>query len=242
MKFNRKQTALGVSLVFHGALLAVLFFWCLPGPRAPTAPVAERSESNQSSVRESPREAEALERLAQQQPDVKAKEIENSIESQIEQAKTLSDERKLSELEKNLKRLDSIASERSVDQVTVTVAKSLGLDVDQYAPRAAPIDGTFDTNSAQISDVQRSKDDQGNWRYETVMVDSQGREMRVLLGSDEGARLYETFELMKRYPMAQGVYQGVVMPLMQKMLEGESVQRGDQPTVILPAEGSETTP
>jgi hypothetical protein len=137
----------------------------------------------------------------------------------------LPDERKLTELEKNLRRLESVASKQSVEQVSSTIAQSLGLDADQYAGNEATVDGEFDTNSAQMSDVVRTKDDAGTWQYETVMVDAAGREMRVPLGSDDGEKLYDTFELMKRYPMARGVYQSVVMPMMQKMLESDSADR-----------------
>lgn len=227
MKFTRKQIALGVSLIFHAALLAVLFFWYLPQQRTtwtpPTNtdhPSAGRPDQTTSTANRDLPELKELEQIAQQQPEVKQEEIAKSIESQIEQTQELTDEHKLTELEKNLKRLSSVASEQSVQQVSSTIAESLGLDAEQYASKSAPVDGTFDTDSAQMSDVLRTKDEQGNWQYQTVMVDAQGHQMQLPLGGEDGARLYETFELMKRYPIAKGVYQSVVMPMMQKMLEG----------------------
>ncbi|MCA9135971.1 MAG: cell envelope integrity protein TolA [Planctomycetales bacterium] len=244
MKFTRRQVAIGVSLVFHAALIAVLFAWYLPKPSAESGPTASLGETDIGGGDgvDSPSASdnkpivvpESIKDMAVQQPDVSRQEIERSIESQIEAAEKLPNDRKLTELERNLRRLESVASEQSIDQVTSTVAESLGLDVNQYAPKETPLDGTFDTNTAQMSDVLRSTDKQGNWRYETVMVDQQGREMRVPLGPEEGAQLYETFELMKRYPMAKGVYQSVVMPMMQKMLQGDSVQRSSEPTLIAP--------
>ncbi|MCS7468037.1 hypothetical protein NZK35_15395 [Stieleria sp. ICT_E10.1] len=240
---TRKRIAIGISLAVHAILLVVLLLWYVPraqvgsGPQVTSAKAARggaseiesdassssRNPNANRSADESTRAVPAeLDSVAQAPAEVSAQEIEQSIESQIRSAETLSDERKLTELEKNLQRLESVASEQSVQQVSSTIAQSLGLDVDQYADKTPPAEGTFDTNTAQLSDVVRTQDESGAWRYETVMVDADGRQMRVPTDAAGGQQLYDTFELMKRYPMARGVYQTVVMPMLQKMLEEES--------------------
>jgi hypothetical protein len=250
MKLTRQQKSIGISLFIHAVLLTVLLFWYLPRrnasstttgvPRQDVSPPADLNRSaGQSISRSVPDDRNSVGRNSvDQQPDVSPQEIEDSIESQIEQVAKLPEERKRTELEKNLRRLESVASEQSVAQVSSTIARSLGLDKDQYARKQGPADGEFDTSSAQISDVIRTKDDRGSWQYETVMVDAAGRKMRVPLGSQEGEKLHDTFELMNRFPMARGVYQSVVMPMLQKMLESDSSDpsgRSAEPTVIVPS-------
>lgn len=225
-------------------LLGVLCFWYVPRVRSHPEPASSGSspssvEPAASQPESSAPVAEALKRIAEEQPEVSADEVKQSIESQIDQGEKLTDERKLSELEKNLKKLESVASEESVGQVSSMIAESLGLDTDQYASRETAVEGTFDTESAQMSDVLRSKDEQGNWQYETLMVDAKGHQMRVPLSDEEGARLYETFEMMRQYPMARGVYESVVMPMMQKMLEEDLEPGGTEPYVIQPATDEE---
>ena len=41
------------------------------------------------------------------------------------------------------------------------------------------------------------------------------------MSNEEGETVYQTFQTMKRFPMAQGLYRSVVMPLMQKMLDSK---------------------
>ena len=249
---TRKRLAIGISLAFHAILLVVLLVWYVPQPQVASGPQvttagaagggASDTQSDASSLSkpatnpsadESTRTVPAeLDNVAQAAADVSPQEIEQSIESQIRSAETLSDQRKLTELEKNLKRLESVASEQSVQQVSSTIAQSLGLDVDQYADKTPPAEGVFDTNTAQLSDVVRTRDESGAWRYETVMVDAEGRQMRVPTDAAGGQQLYDTFELMKRYPMARGVYQSVVMPLLQKMLEEESPPSPSEPADV----------
>lgn len=244
---NNRRRAITVSIVVHVILLGVLFVWYLPDPSAESGTSAgtvgsdpaggDTTESSSESRGNPPAVPESIRDIADQQRDVAPEEIDSSIKSQIEAAEKLPDDRKLTELEKNLKRLESLASEQSVDQLTSTVAESLGLDTDQYAPKEVPDEGAFDINSAQLSDVVRTQDDQGEWSYETVVVDAGGREQRVPIDAAEGERLYETFELLKRHPMAHGVYQSVVMPMMQKMLEAKSTNHNNAPTVIMPESG-----
>lgn len=62
------------------------------------------------------------------------------------------------------------------------------------------------------------------------------------MGADEGERLHRTFETMKQFPMAKGIYQSVVMPMIQKMLEAETSDRAaDENRVIEPQESVEPT-
>ena len=55
------------------------------------------------------------------------------------------------------------------------------------------------------------------------MVDAEGRKMTVPMSRSEGESVYQTFETMNQFPMAKGIYQSVVMPMLQKMMEAESL-------------------
>ena len=54
------------------------------------------------------------------------------------------------------------------------------------------------------------------------MVDDSGREMEVPMTEAEGEGMYQTFQQMKKFPVAAGIYRKVVMPMIQKTLEATS--------------------
>jgi hypothetical protein len=240
MNRSRKRIALAVSLTLHAVLLLVLMFWYLPQRGNPnTASVAEQSQdvNTAETAKAPPRSESPAQPVEPPQADVPEEQIRASVESQVEQAERLPDERKLSELEKNLRRLDSIADEQAVQETSAAVAESLGLDSNQYAPKPETAAGTFDASTAQIDDVLRTGNEQSGWRYESVMVDAAGRKLTVPIPPAEGERLYQTFELMKRYPAASGIYRGVVMPMIQKMLAAETQSTGGASPTDTPAGG-----
>jgi hypothetical protein len=228
LRLSRRTVAITASLLAHAALLGVLMVWYLPRA-TPVASSAQKTSDGEGPIDDQSNESSSptKQRSAPtESPDVPAEQIGQSIESQLEQVSKLSDEQKRSELEKNLKRLDAIAQEDSVEQVSVTIAESLGLDSTQYTDKQPPADGSFDHDTAQLADVKRSQDASGRWVYETVMVDATGRTMIVPTPAEQGEQLYETFRKMKQYPMARTIYQSVVMPMMQTMLEAEQAGRG----------------
>ncbi len=216
----RRRLAIIVSILFHIALLTALFFWYFPRP---STQVTQNSRGTGNSV--APRPAAAPQtRIAPPAtaPQVPPEQIEASIQSQIEQVKRLSDDAKLTELEKNLRRLESISTEASVQEVTTTIANSLGLEPgpepsDQLSP------GPFDHDTGQLHDVLRDRSDSGSWEYEFVMVDAAGRTQTVPMTAAEGEPVYEAFDKMKQYPMAAGIYRQLVMPMIQKMIEASKV-------------------
>jgi hypothetical protein len=214
---SRYRPAIIVSVVVHLVLAAVLLFWYLP----------KRNQAD-SETRQASATAPASQRGESQKPpppepvaDVPNEQIEKSVQSQIEQVKQLPDEKKLSELEKNLRRLDAIANPESVEDVSGKIASTLGLNTEQYQPKATPAAGVFDANTAQLQDVTRTRSASGMWQYESVLVDAGGRTMKVPMSAAEGETVYNTFEQMKKFPLAQGIYRSVVMPLIQKMLSAE---------------------
>ena len=213
-----RKWAVLASIVFHVALLIVLLVWRMSQPKLST-PVADNRQTVSRS--DAPKATERL--RAEPVAEVPPEQIEKSLESQIQQVERLTDERKLSELDKNLSRLESVADPQSVQEVTATIASTMGLDTQQYAPKETPASGSFDTDSSQLQEVTRKRDDSGNWQYESLLVDAQGRTMTVPMSSAEGETVYNAFESMKKFPMAEGIYRGIVMPLLQQMVKAQEL-------------------
>jgi len=211
---NRRR-AITVSVVFHLALFVALLCWYIPNHsdtlikqgKTATAPTGTQQTQQES------------------KPDlpltlgdkVPASQIEASLKSAMKQAEGLSEERKLSELEKKLRRLSSISSPESVQDTTQKIASTLGLSPGPV-PAAGSVEGVFDTTTAQIHEVTRSRDDNGDWLYHSILVDAAGRTENIELPSVEGEVTYNTFQQLKQFPLADGIYRQLVMPMLQSML------------------------
>ncbi|MDG2221510.1 MAG: hypothetical protein P8L85_09030 [Rubripirellula sp.] len=219
-------------MVAHVLLGLTLLFIYLPDPDrtqlAGDLPTGSEAKSQENGTR-APRPSPPTPRPADLQ-SVPAEQIKDSIETQIDQTNRLTDDEKLSELEKNLQRLESVASAESVQQVTTTVAETMGLDSETYAADKQAAEGSFDFDTAQLDDVTRKPGKDGQWEYQSILVDSAGRKTTVPMGMDEGESLYSTFEQMKKYPFAQAIYRSVVMPLLQSLIATEKDKRAIEPT------------
>ncbi|TWU06253.1 hypothetical protein [Stieleria varia] len=218
-RHSRRRIAILASIGVHVVLAIGLLCWYVPSRSENSASAATQSAASDTS-RPAPRPAPppVLEPSPVEQP-IDPTQIQDSLNDKIESVAKLPDERKLSQLDANLKRLEAIASDESVSEVTSTIAQSLGLDTQMYVEKEANAGGSFDPETAQLDDVTREKNERGDWMYESVLVDAEGRKMTVPMTASEGQTLYETFETMKRFPMARGIYRSVVMPMIQKMLQ-----------------------
>ncbi|QDT11737.1 hypothetical protein [Planctomycetes bacterium K23_9] len=222
---SRMKRAFIVSLVAHALLLVALLFWYLPSrSSAPAVSSGSKSSASPADDRAAPMPPPEL-MTPKLGDDVPAEQIRKSIDSQIEAVKKLPVEVKLSELDKNLKRLKSFANEKSVEQITEKIGSTLGLDTDQYQAKTEVPEGRFDFNTAQLSDVVRRKGPSGQWIYDATMVDAAGRTSNVEMNAADGATMHDLFSKMKKYPMAAGIYRSVVMPMLQKMIEAEKVAK-----------------
>ncbi|OYP36002.1 hypothetical protein [Rhodopirellula sp. MGV] len=221
-----RQKAIGISLVIHALILTVLLVWVMP----PTEQQgSEQQRSNQTaskpdSPNQSGTQSQPTPPAAPASPlppvDVDKEQIKKSLDQQIEAVNRLPDEKKLSELERNARRLEAIADEQSVRQTATAVAESFGVDTSQYvaANDGQVVEGELDPSTAQIANVTRRQADKGGYAYFAEMVDQQGHRSEVPVSVQEGEKLYETFELIRKYPMMEGVYRSVVMPMLQKLV------------------------
>mgnify|MGYP001283492342 CR=1 FL=1 len=118
-------------------------------------------------------------------------------------------------LEKNLNRLNDISSDVSVQDATQKIANTLGLAPGPL-PAVGPVAGTFDTDTAQIYDVTRSRNKDGDWVYQSILVDAAGRTQKIDLPRAEGESSYSTFQQLKQFPIADSIYRQVVMPMLRQ--------------------------
>ena len=220
---HRLRRAIIVSVVVHLIGVISLLCWYIPTnkPQLTDQSSATNESSNDTAPRNPPAPAKPT---ARRGDEVSGDQIQKSLESQIEAVKQIPDEQKLDQLERNLKRLESISTPESASEAAAKVSSSLGLDSDQYAAKkpedVAP--GKIDLNKAQLVDVKRTRNQKGGWSYVSTLVDDKGREMEVPMTEAEGDAVYETFQQMKKFPVAAGIYRSVVMPMMQKILDAKS--------------------
>ncbi len=211
---NRRR-AITVSVVFHLVLFIALLCWYVPRHSNSERKREDKTAANSNSQE---RRNEAAPQLPPTSgDDVPASQIEASIESAMQQAEGLSEKRQLSELEKKLRRLNSISSAESVQDTTQKIANTLGLSPGPV-PAAESVEGMFDTTTAQIHEVTRIRDANGDWLYQSVLVDAAGRTENIDLPRAEGEVTYNTFQQLKQFPMADGIYRQLVMPMLQNML------------------------
>lgn len=204
--------AIIVSIAFHILLVACLLAWYLPRQ----SPTDNRTMTDQSQTRTSPPSPVQAEDIPAE--NVPAEQIESSLRSAIESTATISEERKLSELERNVQQLEQIASESSITEVSEAIRLATALEDRASAPATEAVGGAFDFDTAQFHDVLRETDQGGKWVYRSILLDAKGRTVEVELTESEGKTAYETMQMVKASPFAEAVYRSMVMPMLDKLI------------------------
>lgn len=215
-----RRRAVLFSVLVHLSLLIVMLCWYVPNHLETAGQIGKARLKTAA-----PQQA-ILEEVTHMPPsageNIPSEQIQASLKSAIGEAETLSADLQLSELENKLERLNSISSPASVQDTTQKIATTLGLPSGP-TPNSRAVDGSFDINTAQIHDVIRSRDNNGAWVYQSVLVDAAGRTQEVNLPTSEGEVSYSTFQQLKNFPNAEGIYRQVVMPMLQNMLNAIDV-------------------
>jgi len=147
-----------------------------------------------------------------------------------------SEEENLDELDRLTKKLDRFSSEKSVDDMTAKVQKLAGVEGRETKPSDAPPEGAFDFDTAQVHDVTRAKDEKGNWTYEAVMVDAEGRTQNASLDAATGESLHKTMQTVKANPLLEKVYRQMAMPILDNLIKAKEAAAKAASEVDLPAE------
>lgn len=209
---KRVGIGLAVSLVFHGALLALLvvvpYHYYYGGP-------AGGSKSGDSAA--DARRAAAPSTGTASPAEITGEKVTSKLTEVIAQVDSLSTEEKLDKLEGTAKQLDKVSSEKGVNELTGLFEGWLGTEKRATAPAAKPPKGAFDIDSAQFHDVTREKGPDGKWRYRSVLLDAAGRTMEIDMDPSEGETTFNTFRILKANPLAEKVYRQVTMPILDKL-------------------------
>jgi hypothetical protein len=117
--------------------------------------------------------------------------------------------------------LEQVATEESVAAMSRRLGQLLGTTSRAAAPAEEPVAGDFDFETAQLHDVKRTANaERGGYQYVGVLLDSHGRTLETPLETADGENLYATMELIKSNPLLERIYRGLVMSLMDKLLQG----------------------
>lgn len=143
--------------------------------------------------------------------------VADRIQRAIAESQQLSTEDQLERLEELSGRLNQVSSEKSIDALSNQFQKWLGTKPRASAPAAEVVAGEFDMSTAQIHDVRREDRDGGGFRYLAILVDAEGRQLETEMSEADGENLHRVMELIKRNPLLERVYRGIVMGLLDKM-------------------------
>ena len=106
-----------------------------------------------------------------------------------------------------------------VGAAATTVDAALALPSRATRPAETIVPGTFDTRTAQFDDVTRTTDAGGRIVYHAVLLDAAGRTVDVELTAAEGEELFRTWQLIKENPFVERIYRGVVMSMLDRVLD-----------------------
>lgn len=158
--------------------------------------------------------------------DVFRERVDAKVLIAIEKAQSIDEDENRDHLQKLAGQLNRVSSERSIDDLAGRFQQWLGTDKRADKPAEGKIAGEFDFATAQLHDVRRERDEAGQWRYISVLVDAAGRKLETELDAIEGESSFKTFQLMRSNPLAELVYRRIAMSLMDNLIKaGQEAQR-----------------
>lgn len=143
--------------------------------------------------------------------------VADRIQAAIKESQQLSTDEQLGRLQELTGQLNQVSSEKSIDVMAGQFQKWLGTKPRASAPAAEPVAGEFEMATAQIHDVRREERAEGGFRYVAILVDAAGRELETEMAEADGESLYRVMGLIKRNPLLERVYRGIVMGVLDKM-------------------------
>jgi len=225
-----KRQAIGVSLCVHVAALIGLFFWQpwqewsdSTGAGSSDPEIADRGDSDGTSG-----QADQHQKLTERTPvaSVTSDKVRDELRLMVQESQELTADQNLERLQGMVQRFDDIGSHQTVDELSRKFEQWWGT---RSAPTPQPSDtpeagsgstrAEFDSETALIQDVRRHRDEQGDWVYEAVLVDSGGESQVVSLDVVEGQRLHQTMKIVKSSPLVQRIYREITMPIIRRMLQ-----------------------
>jgi hypothetical protein len=146
--------------------------------------------------------------------------LQQEIAQRIAATEAKSAAENLNDLNQLSQQLTSVSSEKTVEEMNGTLSRLLGTKERATAPMTEPAGGEFDFTTAQVHDVRKEEKPDGTLRYIAIMLDAAGRTQEVELDEASGESAFRTMQIVKSNPLLERVYRGVVMGMIDKMLQG----------------------
>jgi hypothetical protein len=135
-------------------------------------------------------------------------------------AEQRSTDENLEKLEELSQRLATVSSAGAVEDINSQLRRVLRAGERADRPAEEPVAGDFDFATAQLHDVLREANEAGQWQFTAILVDSAGRKFESPLDPTAGESAYRTMRLIKSNPLLEKVYRGVVMSMLDQVLQG----------------------
>jgi len=110
-----------------------------------------------------------------------------------------------------------VSSEQSVEELADKFQHWLGYEPRATEPLPESADELFDYETAQLHDVLRDAQVRPP-RYTAVLLDAEGRTMRIAMSESEGETVYKLMQRIKANPLLDRIYRRIAMPLLDQFI------------------------
>ena len=145
--------------------------------------------------------------------------LDSQIAEVVAQSQQRSSEENLSQLKLMSDHLNSVASDKSVDDLTSTLQSWMKLDRRASQPKTEAELSELDIDSAQLHDVEQIESRPGVFQYRAILIDAQGQAVTIKLTEAEGKETYALMRRIKGNPLLEKVYRRIAMPLLDTLVE-----------------------
>ena len=210
---NRVRIAIVLSLFFHVVLVAGLIFVYVPRNtpgQLSDAQIIPNRKTTDGGAKPTPSKFDSQNAKAT---------IQESVKAHFETSIAKPNQEKLEDLDGKLQQLNSLVDKQSLNATVDVIAGVLGIAPNQYQEKSVSSGSTFNPDTAQLIDVIKSQDQTAEFPFVATMIDADGNKSQVPLSESEGEVAFETFRKMKQFPMAEGLYRKLVMPMLQRLIQ-----------------------
>jgi len=144
--------------------------------------------------------------------------ISEQLRRSIEASSDRSDDENLQNLATLSDRLGDVSSEETIDELSGMLSRLVGTKQRATKPKE-DVGGPFDLSTAQPHDCRKEEMPDGTVKYVVVMIDAEGRTQEIEVDQASGEQLYKTMQIVKSNPLLERVYRGVVMSLLDKLMQ-----------------------
>ncbi|WP_437202621.1 hypothetical protein [Planctomicrobium sp. SH664] len=166
--------------------------------------------------------------------------VQTKLQQVIEEQRKVPRSESEHQLDVLAERLQRQIGESTVDSIGSTLRNVMKLPERATEPTPEQPGGEFDPQTLQIYDVQRVTSDSGVEVYRGILIDAQGRRQEIEFSAAEGEELFRVFEMMRRYPLLEKLYRGVMMSVFDQLMQSRPVpartRQGGQAQGLKPPE------